>query len=155
LTFDPVSGFMVSNRSDRITPEQKLLIVEYYREKGNLHEACRVAAVAPRSLRQARDADPQLNAMLSECERGFVEKAKGYMLEHMARPGNYMDRVTIARRFEPGVWGDNPRLQVDVNITQVTDAIRKAESIDAELLETDSKDALKLNGGERQKENGL
>ena len=61
LEVDLESGFLVSCRNDAITVEQKRLIVEYYREKGNLYEACRLAAVRPRSLRQVREVDETLN----------------------------------------------------------------------------------------------
>jgi hypothetical protein len=122
-----------SPRSDRITLQQKQIILEYYQAKGNMTEACAAAGLAPRSFRQIRAVDTELDAAVTEIEREFVERAKGYMLTHMARPGNYMDRVTIARRFEPGVWGDTPRLQVDVNVTHVDGALQRAKAIEAEL----------------------
>jgi hypothetical protein len=82
--------------------------------------------------------DPAFAEQVELVHKEFVERAKGYMLTHMARPGNYMDRVTIARRFEPGVWGDQVRHSVEVNVTHVQQALQRAEAIETDL-EVESK----------------
>ena len=123
------SGYLVSPRNDRITPEQKQLVVSIYGEKGNLSEAARITGVTLRGIRQLRAEDEAFNQALTECEHAFVENAKGWMLTHMARPGNYMDRVTIARRFEPGVWGDQVNHTVTHNVELTKNLADKARQL--------------------------
>jgi hypothetical protein len=129
LAVDPVSGFMVSPRKDRITPTQKQLIIDIYRETGNLSESVRVAGMKLRDLRQLRASDEKLDDELREVELGFVEKAKGLMMLHMQRPGNYMDRVTIARRFEPGLWGNTINHEVTHHVEQMAKMAGEARKI--------------------------
>lgn len=127
LRTDPVTGFLVSPRSDRISVEQKQLVISIYGETGNMLEAAKAAGLDCRVIRQLRGVDEKFDTEIQECERGFVERAKGYMLTHMARPGNYMDRVTIARRFEPGVWGDQVNHNVQHNVTVVKQITARTE----------------------------
>lgn len=127
------TALLESPREDRLTATLKAEILEIYRQNGNLYDASRSRAVEPRHLRYHIEHDPEFKARIDDIHKEFVERAKGYMLTHMARPGNYMDRVTIARRFEPGVWGDQVKHSLDVNVTHVTEALKKAESIEAEL----------------------
>lgn len=122
-----------SPRFDRISAVLKLEVLNKYRESGNLYDASRTCGVEPRSLRYHLEFDPEFKARIDDIHREFVERAKGYMLTHMARPGNYMDRVTIARRFEPGVWGDQVRHSVEVNVTHVTQALQHAEALETTL----------------------
>ena len=135
LAIDESTGFMVSPRSDRITPQTKQLIVDYYSQKGNLSEAARLTGTNLRHIRWLRANDEKFNDDLTEAEHGFVESAKSYMLLHMARPGNYMDRVTIARRFEPGVWGDQVNHTVTHNVELTKNLAEKAR----QLLPSDGK----------------
>lgn len=133
LRLNPESGFLESGRYDRLSTDLKLQIIEKYRQTGNLCDSS-VAVGAPyATVRWYQENDPAFKGLIDQVHKEFVERAKGYMLTHMARPGNYMDRVTIARRFEPGVWGDQVKHSLDVNVTHVTEALKKAESIEAEL----------------------
>lgn len=127
LVIEPVTGLLQSPRTDRISAELKSKILDIYRQTGNLYDASRSVGVDPRQLRYHREQDEAFNRELDDIHREFVERAKGYMLTHMARPQNYMDRVTIARRFEPGVWGDQVQHTVKHQVELVKNLVEKNE----------------------------
>src|SRR6266446_4836807 len=135
----PSNGTLLeSPRIDRLSAVIKTEVLELYRQTGNLYDASRSRGVEPRHLRWHIEHDEEFKARVDDIHREFVERSKGYMIQHMARPGNYMDRVTIARRFEPGVWGDQVKHNVAVtqqlahNAQKVVDSTLEVEAIDAE-----------------------
>jgi hypothetical protein len=125
----PVTVTMLeSPRSDRLSTQLKTQILDKYRETGNLCAASVAVGVPYATARWHLEADPAFKEAVDGCHREFVERAKGYMIQHMSRPGNYMDRVTIARRFEPGVWGNEVNVRHSVDEKQVLGLADRAKT---------------------------
>ncbi len=138
----PSNGTLLeSPRIDRLSAVIKTEVLELYRQTGNLYDASRSRGVEPRHLRWHIEHDEEFKARVDDIHREFVERSKGYMIQHMARPGNYMDRVTIARRFEPGVWGDQVKHTVEHNVTVTQQLAHNAQKVVDSTLEVEAIDA--------------
>lgn len=125
------TGYLESQRIDRLPAELKAQIVDIYRQTGNLYQACRTLGVDTRLLRRHKAQDEQFAADLAEVEWGFVETMKGYMLGFASNPKCFNDRIAIARRFEPGQWGNQINVDVKHSLERVETLGQKASEYHA------------------------
>lgn len=125
--------FLESPRTDRISAQLQELVVEEYSKTGNLDASCRKLGVIPRTFRWLMNQDRELMGAIVEARERISDKAEGHIVEHMGNRGNVIDRLAWLRAWRPGVWNPDKRVQLDVNVTQVTQAIDKAGAYEAEL----------------------
>jgi hypothetical protein len=104
---DEATGFMVSPRSDGITVQLKLNILEMYRSSGNLTESCRINGVEPRLIRYHCKHDPVFKEAIDECREALCDKAEGHIVQWMGEQKNVIDRLAWLRAYRPDRW--NPK----------------------------------------------
>lgn len=132
----PVSGssFLESPRYDRISAELKDKFINLYRESGDMGASARAVGVDPRILRWHRTNDPVFKRAVDDVMNDITDQAEGKVREFMLRPGNVIDRMAWLRARRPEVWNPDKRVQVDVNVTQVKESLKRGEAYEAELV---------------------
>lgn len=157
LTLDVASGFLVSGMESEgntgVTVASKLKFLEVYRSTGNFEESARLTGVNARTMRYHIRADEKFREEFEEAREALCDQAEGFIVQHMARPSNVIDRLSFLRAYRPKVWniGANQPPSVQVQINNIDNArhivdSQRLNTVDSTVTPTGVQGAVRPDG---------